>query len=109
MEPDPFGRAIRDHHRGERTHPLVDRDGGATREHPIERFYFEPPDGPGLEWVESWLSGPLLETGAGAGRHALYFQERVETVAADVSRHLVENMSARRASATPRSRITSTR
>ncbi|PSQ42722.1 SAM-dependent methyltransferase [Halobacteriales archaeon QS_9_68_42] len=93
MEPDPFGRAIRDHHRGERTHPLVDRDGRATREHPIERFYFEPvSNGPDLRWVESGLSGPLLETGAGAGRHALYFQERVETVATDVSRHLVEVM-----------------
>ena len=93
MELDPFGRAIRDHHRGERTHPLVDRDGGATREHPIERFYFEPvADDPDLGWVESWLSGPLLETGAGAGRHALYFQECVETVATDVSRDLVAVM-----------------
>ncbi|PSQ33446.1 SAM-dependent methyltransferase [Halobacteriales archaeon QS_9_70_65] len=92
MEPDPFGRAVRDHHRGERTHPLVDRDGGAIREHPIERFYFERPDGPSLEWVESWLAGPLLEVGAGAGRHALYFQERLETVATDVSRHLVAVM-----------------
>ena len=93
MEPDPFGRAIRDHHRGGRTHPLVDRDGGATREHPIERFYFEPVvDDPDIGWVESWLSGPLLEVGAGAGRHALYFQERLETVATDVSRHLVAVM-----------------
>ncbi|PSP81844.1 SAM-dependent methyltransferase [Halobacteriales archaeon QS_4_69_225] len=93
VEPDPLGRAIRDHHRGERTHPLVDRDGGATREHPIERFYFEPvADDPDIGWVESWLSGPLLEVGAGAGRHALYFQERLETVATDLSRHLVAVM-----------------
>ena len=96
MEPDPFGRAVRDHYRGDRTQPLVDRDGGATREHPIERFYFEPvSDGPDLRWVESWLSGPLLEVGAGAGRHTLYFQERLETVATDVSRHLVEVMADR--------------
>ena len=92
MELDPFGRAIRDHHHGERTHPLVDRDGGAIREHPIERFYFDAPGGPDLEWVGSWLAGPLLEVGAGAGRHALYFQERLETVAVDISPHLVEVM-----------------
>ncbi len=37
---DPFGRAIRDHYLGERTGPLVDRDGDETREHAIEEWYF---------------------------------------------------------------------
>jgi hypothetical protein len=42
---DPFGRAVRDHHRGERTAPLLDRDGEATREHAIEEWYFGDHDG----------------------------------------------------------------
>jgi len=87
---DPFGRAIRDFHRGEQTEPLIDRDGDETREHAIEAFYFgdHRPD----EWFEPRIDGPLLDMGAGAGRDALYFQKRVETVAIDPSEHLVETM-----------------
>ncbi|MFC4356938.1 class I SAM-dependent methyltransferase [Halobium salinum] len=90
MTRDPFGRAVRDHHLGEREEPLVDRDGDETREHAIERWYFgdHEPD----EWFESWLDGPLLDMGAGAGRDSLYFQERFETVAVEVSDHLVRTM-----------------
>ncbi|MEF8906952.1 MAG: class I SAM-dependent methyltransferase [Haloarculaceae archaeon] len=89
---DPFGRAVRDHHRGERDAPLVQRDGEATLEHPVEEFYFTEPGGEGLAWLDSWLEGSLLDLGAGAGRHALVFQERVETVAVEVSDALVETM-----------------
>ena len=89
---DPFGRAVRDHHLGEREHPLIDRDGDTTREHPIERFYFDGVGDADLAWLTERLSGPLLETGAGAGRHALVLQERVETVATEVSEHLVRTM-----------------
>lgn len=87
---DPYGRAIHDHHRGKRERPLLERNGDETREHPIERFYFTGFSGG--EWIESVFDGPLLDTGAGAGRHALYFQERFETVAIDVSERLVETM-----------------
>ena len=87
---DPYGRAIRDFHRGEQEEPLVDVCGDETREHPIERFYFGEFEGD--DWLESRLEGPLLDMGAGAGRHALYFQERFETVAIDVSDHLAETM-----------------
>ncbi|WP_135829270.1 methyltransferase domain-containing protein [Halorussus halobius] len=92
--PDPFGRAIRDFHRGEQDEPLVQRDGEWTREHPIEEFYFSgfDADDPDGRWVASRLDGPLLDMGAGAGRHALYFQEQFETVAVEVSDHLVETM-----------------
>ena len=96
MTVDPYGRAIRDHYREERTAPLVQRDGAETREHPIEAFYFAsfPPEPPDAEsaWLESWLDGPLLDVGAGVGRHARYFQTRFETVAIEVSEHLVETM-----------------
>ncbi len=96
-DPDPFGRAILDQQRGERTAPLVQYDGNATREHPIESFYFGSydPDSERGVFLDSWLSGPLLDVGAGAGRDSLYFQEQFETVAIDVSEHLVETMGER--------------
>lgn len=88
--PDPFGRAIRDHYRGEREEPLVDRDGAESRIHDIEGWYFCGYEGD--EWVDSWLDGPLLDVGAGAGRHTLYYQQRFETVAIEESDYLVEMM-----------------
>ncbi|WP_327052040.1 class I SAM-dependent methyltransferase [Halomicrococcus gelatinilyticus] len=91
---DPFGRAVRDFHLDEQDEPLVQRDGEETLDHPIERFYFAEftVDDEASEWLASWVDGPLLDVGAGAGRHALYFQERFETVAVEVSDHLVETM-----------------
>ena len=91
---DPFGRAIRDHHRDEREEPLVQRDGEWARDHPIEEFYFGTVTGDDEadEWLDARLEGPLLDLGAGAGRHALYFQERFETVAVEVSDPLVETL-----------------
>lgn len=90
MTPDPFGRAIRDHHEGTRREPLVQRDGSDVSDHPVEEFYFGEYGGD--EWLDGWLDGPLLDMGAGAGKHALYYQERVETVALDVSENLVAVM-----------------
>jgi len=90
MGSDPFGRAIRDHYLNERDEPLIDRDGDQTREHSIEHWYFgeyEP-----TEWFDSLVEGPLLDMGAGVGRDALYFQEQFETVAIEVSEHLVKTM-----------------
>jgi SAM-dependent methyltransferase len=87
--PDPFGRAVRDHHEGTRESPLVQRDGAETLEHPIEAFYFGEYDPEEDPWLTDALDGPLLDLGCGAGRHALAFQERFETVATDVSEHLV--------------------
>jgi len=91
---DAFGRAIRDHHRGDRTDPLLRGDGEETREHPIEAFYFDAfdPESDAGSRVASRLEGPLVDLGAGAGRHALAFQERVETVAVEASPALVETM-----------------
>ncbi|WP_232820507.1 methyltransferase domain-containing protein [Halorussus litoreus] len=91
---DPFGRAIRDFHRDEQDDPLIQRDSEWAREHPIERFYFGDFDASGTNdaWLADRLDGSLLDLGAGAGRHALYFQEQFETVAVEVSDHLVETM-----------------
>ena len=96
MAGDPYGRAIYDHHRGQRNAPLFAQDGEEVLEHPIEDFYFaDPSEEDDFRWLESWLSGPLLDVGAGAGRHTRYFQERFETVAIDVSDHLVTTMDER--------------
>lgn len=94
MSTDPFGRAIRDHHRNDRSGPLLQRDGADVHEHPIEQFYFADfsADEAYGTWLENWFEGPLLDMGAGAGRHSLHFQSRFETVAIEVSEHLVETM-----------------
>jgi len=90
MESDPFGRAVRDYYLDEQEEPLIDRDGDETREHSIEEWYFGEYQRD--EWFESWIDGPLLDMGAGAGRDTLYFQKQLETVAIEVSKHLVETM-----------------
>ena len=93
MTVDPFGRAIRDYYWGNQDEPLIDRDGEETREHSIEQWYLgehEP-----AAWRDSWMKGPLLDMGAGAGRDALYYQDRFDTVAIDVSDHLVTTMDER--------------
>ena len=95
--PDPFGRAILDVHRDEAAEPLLQFGDGYGREHPIERFYlsgFEPDDSAGEAWLLEHLDidGPVLDVGAGAGRHARYLQERTETVAVEPSEHLVRTM-----------------
>jgi hypothetical protein len=91
---DPFGRAIRDFHHDEQDAPLIQRDGEWARAHPIEAFYFGTfdPESDRSEFLTSWIDGPLLDMGAGAGRDALHFQERCETVAIEVSDHLVRTM-----------------
>lgn len=87
---DPFGEAIRDHHEGSRDAPLIDRDGSETREQAIQRWYFDSFDRD--PWFESWLDGPMLDMGAGAGRDPLYFQENHDVVAIEISPHLVTVM-----------------
>lgn len=87
---DPFGRAIRDHYLGEREEPLIDRDGEDRREHSIEGYYFG--DHEEDAWRDTWMDGPLIDLGAGAGRDTLYYQNHFETVAMEVSEHLVETM-----------------
>ncbi len=95
--PDPFGRAILEFCRDEQDTPLYQCGDGYRREHPIEAFYFSAfdPDGrPEHRWLLDRLDldGPALDMGAGAGRHALYLQERTETVAIEPSEHLVTTM-----------------
>lgn len=94
MGNDPFGSAIRDWYNDEQKEPLIDRDGAQRREHPIEEFYFGEFDSHSErgEWLDTMLDGPLLDIDAGAGRDTLYFQERFETVAIEISEQLVATM-----------------
>lgn len=85
---DPFAKALSDYHFDEMQGPLLYRRGEKTQEVSID-FYFEEVDASG-SWLESWLSGPMLDMGAGAGRHSLYFQDQFETVAIEQNNTLVE-------------------
>ncbi len=60
VDTDPFGRAIRDQHLGDRTEPLLDRDGDDVREHRIEEWYFGAHDGDA--WRDRWMAGRGLQT-----------------------------------------------
>jgi hypothetical protein len=97
MSTDPFGRALYDHHSGTREEQLIQRDGEMTLEHPIETFYFQEytEDAKTAAVFDTHLGGPLLDMGAGAGRHSLYFQDQFDTVAIEVSEHLVSVMDER--------------
>lgn len=100
--PDPFAQALHDYHFDELREPLIQRCGEETREPDVGGYFSvvgdddEGPDGTddGSEaeedWLDARLDGPLLDMGAGAGRHALYYQDRFETVAIERSEALVE-------------------
>lgn len=85
---DPFAQALHDYHFDELRGPLVYRRGDETEEVGVEH-YFDVVDGDGSGLVSD-LDGPLLDMGAGAGRHSLYFQDQFETVAIEQNETLVE-------------------
>ncbi|MFB6125618.1 MAG: methyltransferase domain-containing protein [Halanaeroarchaeum sp.] len=91
---DPFGRAIEDHLRGERTAPLLQHARDSTQDHPIEQFYFDgfDPASDGDAFLLEGVDGPLLDVGAGAGQHALALQDRHAVTGLEVSDALVETM-----------------
>jgi hypothetical protein len=86
--PDPFAQALHDYHFDEMQGPLVYRRGDETEEVGIE-FYFDVVEGDD-SWLNPYLEGALLDVGAGAGRHSLYFQDQFETVAIERNELLVE-------------------
>jgi len=81
---DAFGAALADHHAG-RAGPeltLVVDDGFETPAMPPAAFFLPPSAWPEDErdLVSRASSGPVLDLGAGAGRHSLWFQERGDEV-----------------------------
>ena len=92
-EPTPFGRAVRDEARGDRTAPLWQHTAEGRREHPVYEFYLtERTANDSNEWQASWLDTPLVDLGAGAGRDTLAFQRRGEAVSVEADPALVETM-----------------
>jgi len=85
---DPFAQALHDYHFEELREPLRYRRGERVEEVGIE-FYFDVVELDG-SCLASWLDGPLLDMGAGAGRYALALQDRFETVAIEQTEQLVE-------------------
>lgn len=87
---DVFARALRDHYHDEMEGPLRYRDGEETEEHNVAGYFEEwsPDDEPFFANVD----GPVLDMGAGAGRHALYCQRDAEVVPIEPSEALVSVM-----------------
>jgi SAM-dependent methyltransferase len=84
---DGFGEAFMAHHRGEPSDHVVERDDGyVTETDALQYFlyYEEWPDHEREAILEA--KGRVLDVGLGAGRHALWLQERGhEVVGIDVS------------------------
>jgi len=86
-ESDAFGQALREYHDGGEAYEIVERDDGYVDANPVE-MYFRPYG----EWnagerkaIER-AEGRVLDVGCGAGRHALYLQERgYDVVGLDLS------------------------
>ena len=85
---DAFGLLLTDHLAGEGCHEFIERDDGylmATNNLPA---YFSPYTEwpPRLQQAMTFVRGRVLDVGVGAGRFALYLQERGhEVVGIDVS------------------------
>lgn len=88
---DPFPQALYDFHFDDQTSSLRYRHGNETWDADIE-LYFQEYASSENTWLNSWLDGPLLDMGAGVGRHTLYFQNQFETVAIEHHESLVETM-----------------
>jgi SAM-dependent methyltransferase len=77
---DAFGEILRDHHAGEETSQIIERDDGWIGPSAGGEFYFRAFE----EWVELEQramdhvegQGRVLDVGCGAGRHALYLQNQ---------------------------------
>lgn len=89
---DAFGNVLKAYHRGENADYEIERDDGYIDELNGREYFIEYEDWPkherdGLEWVK----GRVLDVGCGAGRVALWLQERGhEVVGIDLSPLAIE-------------------
>ena len=87
---DAFGRMLLDHLEGRHGHELIERGDGFIAISAGAETYFDVPS-PEERAVADYAVGRVLDVGCGAGRFALYLQERgLEVVGIDVSPLAVE-------------------
>jgi len=90
VESDAFGHALLDHLEGCADHELIERDDGYIAVSVGTETYFAEPSDQQREVVDR-AAGRVLDVGCGAGRFALYLQERGhEVVGIDVSPLAIE-------------------
>jgi 2-polyprenyl-3-methyl-5-hydroxy-6-metoxy-1,4-benzoquinol methylase len=99
VEQDAFGRALLDHLNGHDAHSIIERDDGFVDLDGGPAVYFE--DYPKWATIERramrYVRGDVLDIGCGAGRVALYLQERGhEVTGIDVSPPCREGLQAAR-------------
>jgi SAM-dependent methyltransferase len=101
MNPDamrPYGQALLDFFSGDAGAALiVEREDGLRSDLPVRTFFRQEADfSPFDQAALALCQGPVLDVGAGAGRHSLVLQERGYAVlAVDVSPAAVEIMRGR--------------
>jgi len=89
-ENDAFGHALMDHLEGRPAHELIERSDGYLDVSAGGDTYFAAPTAQQARIAEHAV-GRVLDVGCGAGRHALYLQERGrEVVGIDVSPLAIE-------------------
>ena len=90
IENDAFGHALLDHLEGSEAQEIIERSDGYIDLSAGAELYFAEPSDQQREVVERAV-GRVLDIGCGAGRYALYLQERGhEVVGIDVSPLAVE-------------------
>ncbi|HEX2532852.1 MAG TPA: class I SAM-dependent methyltransferase [Chitinophagaceae bacterium] len=98
MTQDVLGTALLDYYRGIRSEKLwIHNTYGRKEEMPVSTYFREPEDWPVLEQdAAGYCYGSVLDIGAGAGTHALYLQEKGNSVTAlDLSPGCVQVMRSR--------------
>lgn len=90
----PFGRALLDYARDDRGDPLLVLDAGQVTRVDLWEFFADEPSMSTLEQrALDAVVPPVLDAGAGAGRHALALQRRgIEVCAVDILPHAVATM-----------------